>query len=103
MFGRYLKVADTRPDCGEALHHQRADDAPPYFTIIIVGHVVISLVLAVEIAFRPPIWLHAALWLPLTVILALLVLAPRQRDARRPAMGPTHAWLRSRGEGGDRR
>jgi len=74
MFRRYLKVADDCPRCGEALHHQRADDAPPYFTIVIVGHVVVSLVLAVEMAYRPPLWLHAALWLPLTVILALLVL-----------------------------
>jgi uncharacterized protein (DUF983 family) len=74
MFRRYLKVADHCARCGEALHHQRADDAPPYFTIVIVGHVVVSLVLAVEMAYRPPLWAHAALWLPLTVILTLLVL-----------------------------
>jgi len=76
MFYRYLKVVDDCPHCGEALHHQRADDAPTYFTIVIVGHVVVSLVLAVEMAYHPPMWLHAALWLPLTVILALAVLAP---------------------------
>jgi uncharacterized protein (DUF983 family) len=74
MFRRYLKVADHCAHCGEALHHQRADDAPPYFTIVIVGHIVVSLVLAVEMAYRPPLWLHAALWLPLTVILSLVLL-----------------------------
>jgi uncharacterized protein (DUF983 family) len=74
MFRRYLKVSDACPGCSEALHHQRADDAPPYFTIVIIGHIVVSLVLAVEMAYRPPLWLHAALWLPLTVILALLTL-----------------------------
>ncbi len=76
MFRRYLKVADNCPDCGEALHHHRADDAPPYFTIVIVGHVVVGLMLAVEMAYRPPLWLHAAIWLPLTVLLALLLLPP---------------------------
>jgi uncharacterized protein (DUF983 family) len=76
MFRRYLKVADNCPDCGEALHHHRADDAPPYFTIVIVGHVVVGLMLAVEMAYRPPIWLHASIWLPLTVLLALLLLPP---------------------------
>ena len=76
MFRRYLKVADNCPNCGEALHHHRADDAPPYFTIIIVGHIVVGLMLAVEMAYRPPLWLHAALWLPLTVLLALLILPP---------------------------
>jgi uncharacterized protein (DUF983 family) len=74
MYRRYLKVADQCPSCGEELHHHRADDAPSYFTIVIVGHVVVSLLLAVEMAYRPPLWLHAALWLPLTVLLALLLL-----------------------------
>ena len=76
LYRRYLKVADQCPACGEALHHHRADDAPPYFTIAIVGHVVVGLLLAVEIAYRPPLWLHAAIWLPLTVILALILLPP---------------------------
>ena len=74
MFHRFLKVSDHCPHCAEALHHHRADDAPPYFTIIIVGHIVVSLVLSVEMAYRPPLWVHAALWLPLTVILSLLAL-----------------------------
>ena len=74
MFSRYLKVSDHCPNCGEALHHHRADDAPPYFTIVIVGHIVVGLVLALEVAYRPPLWLHAALWLPLTVLLSLAVL-----------------------------
>ena len=76
LFRRYLKVADHCPNCAEALHHHRADDAPPYFTIVIVGHIVVSLVLIVEMAYRPPLWVHMALWLPLTVILALLILPP---------------------------
>ena len=71
MFRRYLKVVDACPHCGEELHHHRADDAPPYFTIVIVGHIVVGLVLAVEMAYRPPLWVHAALWLPLTLLVAL--------------------------------
>src|SRR4029079_10295248 len=97
MFRRSLKVVDACPHCGEELHHHRADDAPPYFTIVIVGHVVVGLVLAVEMAYRPPLWLHAALWLPLTVILALLILPVR--GACRAAMGSAYARLRSRCKG----
>jgi uncharacterized protein (DUF983 family) len=74
LYRRYLKVVDNCPRCGEALHHQRADDAPTYFTIAIVGHVVVGLMLALELAYHPPLWLHGALWLPLTVILCLLLL-----------------------------
>ena len=46
MFNAYLKVNDRCPACGEELHHHRADDAPPYFTMLIVGHIVVALVLA---------------------------------------------------------
>lgn len=74
MFRRYLKIADACPRCGEELHHHRADDAPAYFTIVIVGHIVVSLVLAVEMAYRPALWVHMTLWLPLTVMLTFLFL-----------------------------
>jgi uncharacterized protein (DUF983 family) len=76
LFRAFLKVADRCPGCGEALHHHRADDAPAYFVILIVGHVVVPLALLVEVAYAPPYWLHAALWLPLTVALAVGLLAP---------------------------
>ena len=80
LFERYLKVADTCPGCHEALHHHRADDAPPYFTIFIVGHLIVGGVLAVERAFHPDPWVQAVLWLPLTVVLSL-VLLPRIKGA----------------------
>src|SRR5579859_7631733 len=63
MFRAFLKVADRCPRCGEALYHHRADDAPAYFDILIVGHVVVPLALIVEVAYAPPYWLHAAIWL----------------------------------------
>jgi uncharacterized protein (DUF983 family) len=80
LFGRYLKVADACGHCGEQLHHHRADDAPPYFTILIVGHLVVGGILPVERAFAPPLWVHAALWLPLTLALTLFML-PRIKGA----------------------
>ena len=101
MFRRYLKVADHCPRCGEALHHQRADDAPPYFTIAIVGHIVVGLMLAVEMAYRPPLWLHGALWVPLTLILTLAPLAFGEGNDRGAAMGALHARVRSRQRRGD--
>ena len=76
MFRSFLKVADACPSCGEALHHHRADDAPPYFTIIIVGHVVVGGILILEKLVQPASWVHMVLWLPLTVILSLLLLPP---------------------------
>jgi len=39
MLRDYLKVRESCPVCGEALHHQRADDGPAYLTILVVGFV----------------------------------------------------------------
>ncbi len=74
IFHRYLKVADTCSNCGEALHHHRADDAPPYFTIFIVGHLVVPLTLWAERMWQPEMWVHAVLWIPLAIVLTLIML-----------------------------
>lgn len=74
LFQSYLVVSPACSVCGEELHHQRADDAPAYFTMFIVGHIVIGLVLAVEQTYEPPLWLHAALFLPLLLGMSLWLL-----------------------------
>ena len=76
IFRAFLKVADRCSVCGEAFHHHRADDAPAYFVILIVGHTVVPLALSIELAYRPPYWIQLAFWLPATLALALLLLQP---------------------------
>jgi uncharacterized protein (DUF983 family) len=74
LFKRYLKVADHCPACNEALHHHRADDAPPYFAILIAGHLLVPLLIAFEVAFRPALWIHVAIWVPVTLAVCLALL-----------------------------
>ena len=93
LFGRFLKVADHCPACGEVFSHHRADDFPAYLVIVIVGHLLVPLALGIEVAYGPPLWLHAVIWLPLTAISAVALLQPvkgasrcccrRQHSARR--------------------
>jgi uncharacterized protein (DUF983 family) len=80
LFRAYLKVADTCPKCGEELHHHRADDAPPYFTIFVVGHIVGAGILILERLYAPDTWVHYAIWLPLLLGLSLWLL-PRVKGA----------------------
>jgi uncharacterized protein (DUF983 family) len=81
LFRAYLKVVDACTVCGEDLHHQRADDAPPYITMLIVGHIVVAGVLAAEEAWpQSPMWLGAIVWIWLTFVLSLLLL-PRVKGA----------------------
>ena len=74
LFARYLKVRDHCTECHSALHHHRADDAPPYFTIFIVGHLAVGGVLAMEQAMKPSVWVHVAIWIPFVIICSLLML-----------------------------
>ena len=76
IFRAFLKVADSCAECGEEFHHQRADDFPAYLVIVIVGHLVVPLILHVEMVYEPAYWIHAVLWLPLTLGLALLLIQP---------------------------
>lgn len=75
MFRAYLKVNDACPSCGTQLHHHRADDAPPYLTILVVGHVVGALMLWVEtVDDTQPAWLHLLVWPTLALVLCLWLL-----------------------------
>jgi uncharacterized protein (DUF983 family) len=75
-FRGYLTVVDRCEACGEDLSHQRADDAPPYFTILAVGHIIVPLMLMVEMTWHLSNFTNLAIWLPLTLILTLGLLRP---------------------------
>ena len=74
LFRAFLKVNEACPVCAEALHHQRADDAPAYFTMVVVAHVVVGGILVLEKAMAPATWVQLVIWLPLTAILSLALL-----------------------------
>jgi len=76
----YLKVNALCGHCGLPLGEFRADDAPPYFTILIVGHIIVPSMLLLEEFRHPPEWVHFALWVPLTLMMTLFLL-PRIKGA----------------------
>jgi len=76
VFSGYLRVARECSHCEFPLGTLRADDAPPYFTIFIVGHLLLPPILLVERLYGWPIWLHMVVWLPLIAIATTLMLRP---------------------------
>lgn len=76
MMAGYLKVVDACPECGEVLHHHRADDGPAYLTILVVGKSVMALYLAIYLAFSPsPVVMIGLCWS--AALIASLWLLPR--------------------------
>ena len=76
VFAGYLRVAEECTHCHAPLGQLRADDAPPYFTIFIVGHLLLPPILMVERHWGWPIWVHMVVWLPLITLACLLLLRP---------------------------
>ncbi len=76
LFNGFLRVVPECQACGAPLGLARADDAPPYFTILITGHIVVPLLVVVDRMQQPPIWVMSAIFVPLTLIVAVGLLRP---------------------------
>ena len=76
LFHRWLKVTSNCPNCDEELFHEKSDDLPPYLTIVIVGHIVVTLILIVESRVVWSLTTHLLLWIPITSIMTLAMLQP---------------------------
>ena len=76
LFTAFLKTAPACSACGEEFHHHRADDLPAYLVIVIIGHVVIGAFMGVEANTSLSLWQHLAIWVPLTILSALVLLNP---------------------------
>ena len=53
LFRTYLKQVENCSACGERFGHIRADDAAPWGTIILVGHVFLPLAFTIDLDFMP--------------------------------------------------
>src|SRR3546814_18835387 len=54
--------------CGLDYSAYNVGDGPAAFLTLIIGAVITVLALVTDAAFRPSLWVHALLWVPLTAI-----------------------------------
>ena len=75
LFDGYLRIHPVCDVCGEDNDRYPADDAPPYFTILLVGHIVVAPMLILEVIRTWPLWLSMTIF-PALALLATLTLLP---------------------------
>jgi uncharacterized protein (DUF983 family) len=80
LFAGYLTLRECCAHCGLAFEGCRADDAPAYFTILVIGHIVVPGTLMAEQWFQPATFVQLAIWLPVT-LLGTLALLPFVKGA----------------------
>ena len=76
LFAGFLALAPRCEHCGLDFSFADSADGPAFFVMFISGFIVAGSALAVEIAYAPPYWVHAVLWIPLILITTLLPLRP---------------------------
>lgn len=76
LFAGFLSLKPSCSECGLDYAFIDAGDGPAVFIILIAGFVVVFAALIVEVLYRPPFWVHAALWAPLILATTLLPLRP---------------------------
>jgi uncharacterized protein (DUF983 family) len=74
MFDGFLTLRPACDKCGLDYDFADAGDGPAVFVILIGGALVVMAALITEVVYQPPYWVHAALWLPLILLLTLLPL-----------------------------
>ncbi len=78
LFSSYLKQVEACPNCGEEYAHIHTDDAAPWLTILIVGHIIVPIMVAVEASDVWPTGFSAIFWPAAATLLGGLVL-PRAK------------------------
>ena len=76
LYNGVLTVAPKCESCGLDLSAHDSGDGPAVFVIFILGFVVVGAAFVVEMTFEPPLWVHAAIWIPVIIGLAILLLQP---------------------------
>ncbi len=66
LFGGLTKFAPRCPACGLDYSSFNVGDGPAAFLTFLVGGLITGLAIWLELAWHPPFWVHALLWIPLT-------------------------------------
>ena len=76
LFNGFLELAPSCEACGLDFSFADAGDGPAVIVTLLAGFIVVGAALVVEVKYEPPMWLHLAIFLPLTLVVCLGMLRP---------------------------
>ena len=76
MFRKWLKIADTCPNCGLNYRFAAPDDGPAFFSLCIIAFPLTFFVVWLQVKYEPPFWVHLLTSFPLLGFGCILPLRP---------------------------
>jgi len=76
LFAGFLTLRPCCDVCGLDFDFADSGDGPAVFIMFLAGAIVVGAALITEVLYHPPYWVHAALWLPLILVVTLGPLRP---------------------------
>lgn len=67
LFAGVIRFADRCRICGLDYSRFNVGDGPAGFLTLIIGAVMVALAIWLDVAVSPPFWVHALIWIPLTI------------------------------------
>ena len=71
LFQGFLSLRSRCDVCGLDYSFADSGDGPAVFIMFLAGFIVVFAALVTEVVYQPPLWVHAALWLPLILVVTL--------------------------------
>ncbi len=71
LFGGIVQFADRCVKCGLDYSAFNVGDGPAALLTMVIGALIIVAAVVLELAAHPPFWVHALIWVPLTVVLVV--------------------------------
>jgi uncharacterized protein (DUF983 family) len=74
LFTNPVHFAERCEDCGLDYSAFNVGDGPAALLTLVIGALIIIMAILLDVAARPPFWVHVIIWVPLTVLMVVLSL-----------------------------
>ena len=76
LFGGFLKPVKHCPYCGQSWTLHSADDMPAYLVVLVIGHLLVPFLVAINLRSDWNMGLQMVLWPTIALVMALLMIQP---------------------------
>jgi uncharacterized protein (DUF983 family) len=94
LFRGLISLRPSCTNCGLDFSRMDVGDGFVVPTLMVLGFIVVGAAIWVDFTYTPPLWVHAVIWPPFTLVLAVLMtrylksfLAVQQYHVRKAEMG----------------